>query len=283
MRHSDGRRIERFDAVRSLDHPVGRFDVQHLHGDEEAVEAVLVALKSAAPQMEVWGRFRVPVVVRVYPDHASLELAVHRVGYDWLRAWARYDEVFLQSPSTYSIFESGPGNLAELLTHEITHCLMYQLAASRSDWRRKDRQIPIWYREGMASWTASQGHRRMSEARIGKRIRETGEDPIADAGSLYQDESEIVYGAAHWAFSFLVERYGQDAVRDTLKAMATGVHFADAFGQSVGLSVRAFEAEFVRYLTWDGWLDRVHPSPRAGRGSGRVPTGVGSAAAPTRG
>lgn len=239
-----------------------RFRIEYLALDTEAAQQVEKALRQAARRVRPWGDFSDPVVVRLYPSHAALEEAVHRIGYPWLRAWARYDEIFLQSPRTYGPFEGGLRNLAELLTHELTHCLMYQQAGTRSNWLWRDRQIPIWFREGMASWTAQQGRRRMSEARLTEWMLRSGHDPLREAPALYQKEAEAVYAAAHWAFTFLVERYGAGAVRGLLDRMQRGGSFDGAFEAEMGLSLPAFEAEFVRYLRWHGWVDRRHLAPR---------------------
>lgn len=234
--------------------------IEYLPVDEEVVPRVEEALETAAHRVSRWATFEAPVVVRLYPTHRALEEAVGRIDYPWLRAWARYDEIFLQSPRTYGPFEGGQRNLAELLTHELTHCLMYQRAGNRSNWLWKDRQIPIWFREGMASWTAEQGHRRMSEASLSAWIEERRLDPIGQAADLYQREAEAVYSAGHWAFTFLVDRYGAGAVRRLLTAQKDGASFDDAFQAAVGLSRRDFEAEFLRYLEWEGWVDRRHRS-----------------------
>ena len=267
--------------------------IEYTSADAGTVAHLEKALSTAIPRIHAWGSFTTPVTIRVYPTHADLEIAVHRYHYPWLRAWARYDEIFLQSPRSFGLFEGGADNLAELLTHELTHCLMYQLAADASDWRQKDFQIPIWFREGMASWTAQQGHRRMSEARLADWIRTTHENPVTDAPSLYQHESEAVYGAAHWAFAFLVERYGAPAIRRLLAAMKLGASFDTAFQHAIGLERHAFESEFLRYLAWDGWEDRRHPpparlltsasaSPTAAAAPADAPRRAASAAAPPR-
>jgi hypothetical protein len=229
--------------------------------DAETVEKVVAAVTESLPRIAVWGTLEVPVEVRIYPDHEALEIAVGRRGYSWLRAWARYDEILLQSPRTFDLFERGAANLAELLTHELTHCLMYQQAASREAWRAQDRTIPIWFREGMASYTARQGHRRLSEGRLSDWRARTGKNPLADASGLYQNEPEIAYAAAHWAFAFLVERYGADSVRKILRTMRSGHTFPEAFVDVLGIRRETFEAEYVRYLDWGGWIDRRRPRP----------------------
>lgn len=263
IQRPEGRHVGVFPDVVEVRAGSGVFRVHALPEEAEVVPELRTALTRAAERIAPWGEFTAPVDVKVYPDHASLEIALRRYDYPWLRAWARYDDIYLQSPSSWGVFEGGAANLTELLTHELTHCLMYQLAARRSSWLDRDRTIPIWFREGMASWTARQGHRRMSEARLARWMTESGRDPVGEARALYQHESGPVYAAAHWAFSFLVERYGAQRVRALLAAMHAGAGFDAAFRARIGLSREAFEADFHHYLAWEGWKDRVHPTPEA--------------------
>ena len=67
---------------------------------------------------------------------------------------------------------------------------------------------------------------------------------------MYQSQSDIVYGAAHHAFTFLVNRYGEEAVRNTLAAMAAGQVFPEAFAQAVGIPPKAFVLDFEHYVRW---------------------------------
>ncbi len=242
--------------------PGGKFEIWYDAKDEATVGLVRVALTRAAERVTRWGPLQKPVVVRLYPSHDTLEAAVHRFDYDWLRAWARYDEIFLQSPRTFSVFERGEDNVAELLTHELTHCLMYQLAAEESRWRRVDRQIPIWFREGMASWTADQGKRRNSEARLTGWLRDERHNPLAEAAALYRDEATWIYGASHWAFTFLVERYGIGRVRELMLALREGQGFGHGFESVMQISEAAFSEEVLRYFLWEGWQAREHPQAK---------------------
>jgi hypothetical protein len=189
------------------------------------------------------------VVVRVLPSHAALEEAANRPGFAWLRAWARYEEVLLQSPRTWS---ASGGAVDELLLHELTHCVMYQLASTRGTWTRKE--IPLWFREGMAAVTAQQGYRWPSLDELERFYRtHWGEDPLSRPESLYRTESNWVYSVAYYAFLFLDTRYGDAAIRNTLRAMKAGSAFGVAFTAAVGITPEAFEAEFRRYVRWGGY------------------------------
>src|SRR6185295_7528479 len=108
------------------------------------------------------------------------------------------------------------------LAHELTHCLMYQKSGTREDWAKKG--IPLWFREGMATWTAEQGYRWMSLEDLAREFeRGPHHDPIVDAEAMYQTESAAVYAAAHHAFTFLIDRYGASAVEHTMQQMHAGV------------------------------------------------------------
>ena len=206
--------------------------------DQPSAELVAQAVGPAMARLARWGDFAVPVEIDVVPTHAALEQVTARAGYGWLRAWARYREVIVQSPRTWSGAAADPVQVSELVTHELTHCLMYQLAASEEDWGHKE--IPIWFREGMASVTAEQGYRRGSLELVGEAAAR-GLDPLGGADALYRDHSELVYAAAHHAFAALVARGGVGRVREVLAVIKGGLTFDPAFRQDYGLTRSEFE------------------------------------------
>jgi len=259
---------------RAADVTVGdtRFRVTWAPGDERQARAVIRALEAAAPRVGRWGTLAHPVTITVHPDHDALEAAAQRHGYDWLRAWARYDTIEIQAPGTWSLFGASRRKLEELVTHELTHCAMYQLAGDDLTWMYKE--IPRWFSEGIATVTAGQGYRfpdaeelwKFYEKRLpGSGFGEPGRaratptaqafhgDPIVDSDPLYQEQSEIVYGAAHLAAEFLIRRYGEVRVREVLRLMGRGQRFPSAFKEAIGISDAEFAADFRRYVVWEGW------------------------------
>jgi hypothetical protein len=215
--------------------------------DTKSARDVGEALKVAVPRIQRWGRFRAPMKVRIHPSHDALEAAVRRFDYPWLRAWARYDSIDVQSPRTWSMLGAQPSHVVELLTHEITHCLMYQAVATESDWARK--AIPLWFREGMASVTAAQGYRRPTEEELRRYLRaHPDKDPLTDGDAMQQYEQDIVYGTSHRAFEHLLARWGDDAVRALMHAMLGGLEFPAAFLQITGTSPAAFAKEYLRLV-----------------------------------
>lgn len=257
---------------------IGEARVRVLYWPEDARAArqVTAALHVALPRTARWGGLQEPVTITIHPTHAALEEAVRRPGYAWLRAWARYATIDLQSPSTWSLRGASDARLVELLTHELTHCVMYQRSASDVTWSLKG--IPLWFREGLASHTAAQGYRRgtledlwrfyqlgIPGAGAGDGERHPGAvdraargrspegDPLGDPELLYQDRSEVVYGAAHHAFGFLLERYGEAAAHDVLARMRAGAPFSRAFKEAYGIEEAELVSDFRRYVVWEGW------------------------------
>jgi hypothetical protein len=249
------------------------FRIHFWHDDELAAGQVARAVAAAAGRIARWGAITQEVTITIHPSHAALEAAVHREGYQWLRAWARFQTIDLQSPRTWGWFGATDKEVEELLTHELTHCAMYQAAATEWTWPHKG--IPLWFREGLASVTAEQGYRRSTNeelwryytrsvpgagdgfpsgvARAARGVTSTDGDPVTDPEPLYQERSDVVYGAAHRSFEFLLSRYGEKAVRGALQLMHDGRTFDVAFAEAFGLSEKAFASEYRRFVLWQGW------------------------------
>lgn len=230
---------------------VGNFALDFSEADASVVERLSQGVDGAAQAIGRWGQLRSAVKIEVLPTHELLEEAVDRQGYDWLKAWARYDEVFLQSPRTWGLIVPRQAEVTELLTHELTHCMMYQQSSDRLSWSQKE--FPLWFREGMASYTAGQAYRWPTLEELARFLQaHPKDDPIRRPEELYKGESDVVYSAAHHAFAYLVQRQGEAGVRAILHAMRPGPHFSEAFEQVTGVRIDEFTAEFRRYLEEHG-------------------------------
>jgi hypothetical protein len=267
VRGGEGARVE--------DVTVGtaRFRVHYLPEDAGAARQVIGALRAAAPRAARWGILSSPIDVVLHPTHAALEAAVHRDGYEWLRAWARFGQIDLQSPRTWGMLGASDAEVGELVAHELTHCAMYQLAGDELTWMYKD--IPRWFSEGLASVAAGQGYRRGelqalgryyedalpgsgggvagARARVARGNASVVGDPLLDPDPLYQEQSDVVYGAAHHAVVFLLARYGEERVHRIVKLMGEGQRFPAAFREAIGIGDAEFASDFRRYVVWQGW------------------------------
>jgi len=214
------------------------------NGQPRDVARIERALQRAPKEVERWGLLRLPVTVFVVPNHAELETAVGRRGYEWLRAWARFDEVIFQAPSTWA---PGAEILEELVVHELTHCLLFQSTGEPDTWEAL--HIPLWFREGMALSTARQ-HRRYPSLEDSARWLEAHPelDPFGDGDRLSNVWPVELYGVAVHTFDHLVERYSDEAVKRLMSVMRGGKDFEPAFTEAVGLSPRDFEQQVRGYL-----------------------------------
>ncbi len=236
------------------------FQLLYTSADAPEVARIRDGLLSAGPRLLRWGSFRQGVWIRVFPDHQSLEEAVDRRGYPWLRAWAFGDQILLQSPRSWSAAGSAAvsaagsavitAELDELLAHELTHALMYQLLEPDDAPLSPEAPMeepPLWFREGMASVTAGQGHRRLSGDDLSRWLAaHPGADLLHPSAELYRTEKEAVYGAAHRAFDLLVATSGDQSVRDVLRGVRSGACFEDSFKAATGHELSEFEETTLR-------------------------------------
>ena len=202
------------------------------------------ALEKATPELARWGGLELPVTVYLLPSHDDLEAAVHRRGFGWLRAWARYDDVIFQAPSTWT---TSPSVVDQLVLHELTHCLLFQRSGTRETWLEK--KIPLWFREGMAISTAGQAplYPSLEDSALWL-VRNPTLDAFRDGEVLSEGQSAEMYGLALHAFNFLQRRYGADRVQALMTAMRKGSDFETAFEKTVGVPVARFQKDFENYL-----------------------------------
>ncbi|MFO0599423.1 MAG: hypothetical protein U0228_29215 [Myxococcaceae bacterium] len=219
-----------------------RFTLKSDGFHEADAKTIARAIERAQPELARWGALDAPVTVYVVPTHDALTSAVGR-SWDWLRAWSQYDNVIFQAPSTWA---SRPEQVNELVLHELTHCLLFQRSADAQTW--ETRRIPLWFREGMAVYTARQAHLYPSLEDTSRFLEQGGPDPFVDGETLSRERSAEVYGVALHAFTFLVDGAGDESVRAVMREMRSGKSFDEAFQAAMSRPVDAFVAEFRLWL-----------------------------------
>jgi len=253
----------------------GVFHITYAPDDAGSARRLVRALEEALPVAERWATLSAPVEIRVHPSHEALETATGLKRLPWVRAWARPGTLDVQSPRTWSSGAS-EADLRTLIAHELTHCVVYQATLGHRP-GANDR-MPLWFREGMASVTAGEYHRSGYEAlfrfyrdRDPARGGSGGADPLSSPAPLMRSSSQFVYGTAHLAFQFLLDRAGEESVRGLILRMGEGLDFEEAFQAAMGLTVVEFEDEFRGYVEGRGWSGgglsrRPGPSLPVGRG-----------------
>jgi hypothetical protein len=201
--------------------------------DVDVARQVEAVLARAAASAQRWSRLSAPVTITIHATHERLESATRRAGYGWMRAWARYAAVDLQSPRTWKAGRASDAQVAELLTHELTHCAMYQAGGSRDP---AGRRFPLWFREGMASVTAGEARPAGGADPAGPAAGLAG-DLLHDAGAVDRQ-----YQAAGELFQLLQDRFGEERIRRLLQGMGAGLGFPEAFRIHLGVSLPEFEA-----------------------------------------
>lgn len=242
----------------------GLFTVEAHGVAPEIQNEVILAAQSALADIQLWGTLEKPVLIVVHPSHEDLEQTVRMKNVPWLRAWAKFDRIDLQSPDTFGHRDYRPA-LRELLSHELTHIFMYQRIGTAKTWSKI--WVPFWFREGMASWTSRQGYRRGTHRSLGLRLQQhaPATDPLLDGQKLTKSDQPLAYGAAHWAFDRLIVEVNKEGVLQILQDLRIGTQcslqnstassqagdqdcsqIGSTFGASFARHVGMTEVEFAR-------------------------------------
>ena len=217
----------------------------HIQGDDASYlwKRLDDAFGYAFSRLPGWGVYREDIDLYIYPDHGSMEEGTWQYGKQWMVGFGQYATVSLQSPRTWSQ-NQWQRHFREVMAHELTHILMYQTACNRCFWFWCG--IPLWYREGFASYVADQGWRRgdragLREYYLGSRY---AGDPLADGEAVKSRNPAVVYRAGHWAFADLVTLCGKERMAGIFNAMGRGDSFDDAFLHTVGVSAAEYAREW---------------------------------------
>ncbi len=214
--------------------------------DRSTLPLIEEAITEALPRIRKWGRLIHPVTVIVCPDHDALERAVQRHGYRWLKAWATEKTIYLQSPRSWLVFSRK--RFLELMTHELTHVVHYQTAGIRAS--RSTKNDPLWFREGLGSYTAGQGYRRYSRKTLRQKLRtHPSFDPLSPTKKEIKKNQRLVYSAAHHMVTFLIEKHGEEKIGELLRRIAEGSSFEQAFEATYATSSKKMEQRWVHWLT----------------------------------
>jgi hypothetical protein len=219
--------------------------------DASVLPLIEESVSAALPRATLWGKLRLPVTIIVYPNHGALEQAVHKQGYRWLRAWTTEQTIHLQSPRSWLLLNRK--RFFELMTHEFTHVVHYQTARLKAS--RSGRNDPLWFREGLASFTARQGYRRYSRTQLLRELHtHPAFDPLSPTADEIQGEQKLVYSAAHSLVSYLIQKYGEERIRKVLHAIADGNSFAKSFEMTYSMTMRQMQED------WERWLGLAAPA-----------------------
>jgi Tol biopolymer transport system component len=175
---------------------------------------------------------------------------------------------FAQTNVTPELIDSGTGGFTELLrnrvvlpftgsyedlrhvvVHELVHAMMFDLLYGGSMSAPLSRQglfsVPLWFAEGMAEYF-SLGLESNAEMFVRDGIIEGYLPPLMYSGGY------LVYKQGQSALTYLVDRHGEDRLRNLLQVMRRVRSFDRAFERSVGMSVEKFDEQ------WQTWLRKTY-------------------------
>ena len=141
-------------------------------------------------------------------------------------------------------------DLRHVVVHELTHAYMFDMLYAGSAASLIARQgfysVPLWFAEGMAEYI-SLGMESNAEVFLRDGTVEGYLPPLEYSGGY------IVYKQGQSAISYLVDRYGEDRMRDILKRSRQMHNFDRAFQKSMGQPVSKFDEGWRTWLRKRYW------------------------------
>ncbi len=142
-------------------------------------------------------------------------------------------------------FSGSYEDLRHVVVHELTHAYMFDMLYAGSAASLIARQgfysVPLWFAEGLAEYF-SLGMEPNAEIFLRDGTVEGYLPPLEYSGGY------IVYKQGQSAISYIVQRFGEERLRDILRRARQMHNFERAFQKSVGEPVGKFDEE------WRGWL-----------------------------
>jgi Tol biopolymer transport system component len=175
---------------------------------------------------------------------------------------------FAQTNVTPELIDAGTGGFTELLrnrvvlpftgsyedlrhvvVHELTHAYMFDLlyggAGASLIARQSFFSVPLWFAEGLAEYY-SLGIESNAEMFLRDGSVDGYLPPLRYAGGY------IVYKQGQSALAYLVDRHGEDRLRDVLQRIRSMRSFDRAFQRSLGISIDRFDEQ------WRTWLRKTY-------------------------
>ncbi len=150
-------------------------------------------------------------------------------------------------------------DLRHVVVHELVHAVMFDMLYGGSAAALLARQsyfsVPLWFAEGMAEYF-SLGMEPNAEMFLRDGSIEGYLPPLEYSGGY------LVYKQGQSAIGYLVDRFGEDRLRDVLRRIRQSHNFERAFQRSVGTTVPKFDEQWrtwVRKQYWPTVADKEDP------------------------
>jgi hypothetical protein len=159
---------------------------------------------------------------------------------DWGIAAAEAERglIFLKSPRIYQ-----PGkNLRSIVIHELSHVVMGNAVRGAS--------VPRWFEEGFALYNSGESGTsdavQLSGSLLTNQLLTLRE--IDDVLMFQREKAALAYREALSAIEYLVEKHGAESIAGLTQALSNGESMEESIRQVTGLSMNAFENEWMEYI-----------------------------------
>ncbi len=221
---------------------VAPFNIYHQPEDSLNAEAVARILREEFPlvRYDLDVALDTPVGIFIAPSYQSyLRLTGGAIPH-WGEAVADPQKqiIVLKSPR----WARSSGTLKTLVMHEVMHIVLGQMTDHAP--------LPRWFNEGVAIYFS--GEPGYLEGRIISRAQVANQliplDAIDAVLTFQQGRAHLAYFESFLAVSFMVEQYGESAIRELLETVRRVRDFRYAFQKTFGQTLPAFEREWRFYL-----------------------------------
>jgi hypothetical protein len=146
--------------------------------------------------------------------------------------------IFLKSPR---IAEFDPDE-KEIVVHELTHVMLGKAMAGYL--------APRWFDEGLAQRMS--GERQFSPSIRLARAFASGQviwlDQIDDVLMFQKERAALAYETAHSALNYLVQNFGEDRIREIVRALAAGHSMDEAMQSAIGRTQGEFDSAWYETM-----------------------------------
>ena len=177
--------------------------------------------------------------IYVYPRTDDLRAALRLTGRNWIGAHAHPElGVVLVTASNANTADQ---ELANDISHELTHLLLYQVTGDNYQ------SIPLWLEEGMATVLEPENNGRLDET-LQRALESDATIPFQQlCRSLPSDSEEILLAYAQSAsmVSYIQGEFGNDAPSQLIGAIAGGANCNNVTEEILGLSIDELSREWL--------------------------------------
>ena len=218
--------------------------------DETKIDLTLIELERALRHMNT--RLETPtslplIEVHLYTDREAFQKDTDRPEWTVGLAGCREDGPIIALP--VMDIEGGPGSKGTSFTslHEMVHITSCVIAGANNS-----KNIPDWFKEGMAEYETNKGFWRMQERVLSRFYLWSNGDRLFGAGTFNSytldapdEDFAIFYCSSHEFMRYIVGRFGEDAPWHILYEIRDGRAFNDAFTYITGVEPLVLYSEWL--------------------------------------